>query len=206
MRTEPTAGLNSHLTGVPGSSPDVTILKDSFIARAVSSTRSTVSATDDATLIATLRSTAAIWRDAGTVIVTVPNSSIDRRWYILGVSDPAASQPTFHFEAPAVPDAIAWARTFAASIAVSAGADPETVADLRLAISELMSGTVVRFPGQRVDIGGWLEDGDLSLHITPWTDVEPVYRALTPMDIVSSLFETELLEDSIVLHVSVTGT
>lgn len=108
---------------------------------------------------------------------------------------------TYRFRANAVPEAIGWARTFASTLGSALGVDTESAADLKLAVSELVSETVVSAPGEPFTIEGWIDEDQLVLALTPWANLEPEDRQLTAWDIASSLFDLHLAEASVVLRV-----
>ena len=97
--------------------------------------------------------------------------------------------------------AIGWARTFASTLGSALGLDTESAADLKLAVSELVSETVVAAPREPFTIEGRIDDGRLILELAPWSSLEPEDRKLTAWDIASSLFDLHLTEASVVLRV-----
>ncbi len=152
-------------------------------------------------LMATARSIAAIEGSAGVVIERASESVIETDGTFIAVPGSEHPPATYRFQAHAVPQAIGWARTFASALAGGLGADAESVADLKLAVSELVSETVVDASGELFTIEGRLENGLLVLQLTPWSRSDSEDRQLTAWDIASSLFDLEHAEASVILRV-----
>lgn len=116
--------------------------------------------------------------------------------------DSAPEDWRYRLQAPAIPEAVAWSRTFGASLARSFGVDHELSADLKLAISELVSEIIVAHPRRDMTIRARAEGDRLVLQISPWSATEPDDRDLTAWDIASSLFEIRLLDEGVEIGVS----
>ena len=92
----------------------------------------------------------------------------------------------YTLEAPACPEAVSWARTFAASLAAACGVEPDTCDDIRLAVSEVTS-VIVAHGEPHLHIDAY-RDQLLTLFIGPWPTSEPD-AVVSPRDIVDALFD-----------------
>jgi hypothetical protein len=107
----------------------------------------------------------------------------------------------FTFEAPATVEGVSVARTFIASMAIACAVDPDTAADLGLAVAELASVIVAHHPPEPLAIRGHRNHDFLVLALTPWpTDALDVDDA-DRWDLVTALFSSATVADG-VAHLS----
>ena len=100
---------------------------------------------------------------------------------------------TFVFETSPTPEAISWARAFVAAVATASGADPEAAADVRLAVSEIVSTIVRQNPKERLAIRGRLIGHRLRLEIAPWTSHVALDDELDPWEVVQALVDDAIV-------------
>ena len=136
----------------------------------------------------------------------VCRSTIGGHGTFIAVGIFASDPQRYRFQASATPEAIAWARTFAWSLAAALGADQEIAADLRLVVSDLVSEVVLTNPGSELTIAGRTAGNHLILEISPWIDSEPEGRTIAAWDIASSLFDVRRSPESVLVHVDVLGS
>lgn len=82
-------------------------------------------------------------------------------------------------------------------MAAAVGIDTESLADLKLATSELVSETVITHPGAPLNIEGWIAGDKLVLRISPWVGLDPEDRILSAWDVVAGLFDLQTSSDSV---------
>lgn len=110
----------------------------------------------------------------------------------MGIPEPDSA---FAFETPFAPEAISWARAFVAAIATANGADLEAVADVRLAVSEIVSSIVRHCPSGRLEIGGRLDGDQLRLEIAPWARHVAADDEIDPWEVVEALADDAMVRD-----------
>ena len=103
----------------------------------------------------------------------------------------------FVFETSPTPDAISWARAFFAAVATASGADPVAAADVRLAVSEVVSTIVRQSPRERLAIGGRLVGRRLRLEVSPWGGTVPPNDEIDPWEVVQALVDDATLRDGV---------
>ena len=110
----------------------------------------------------------------------------------MGTPEPDSA---FAFETPLSPEAISWARSFVAAIATASGADLEAAADVRLAVSEIVSTIVRHTPRERLEIDGRLDGDRLRLEIAPWTRHVALDDEIDPWEVVEALADDAMVRD-----------
>jgi hypothetical protein len=101
----------------------------------------------------------------------------------------------FVFETSPTPEAISWARAFVAAVATASGADPEAAADVRLAVSEIVSTIVRQSPSDRLAIRGRLVGHRLRLEIAPWDGTIAPDDEVDPWEVVQALVGDAIVRD-----------
>ena len=115
-----------------------------------------------------------------------------------------AEPAPFRLRMDAVPDSVVWGRSFAASLAAAHGADLGSVADLRIAASEIIARIVSCIESgtdESVVIEMRPEADRLIFEFSPW-DADHGDRAsesFDPWDVVSVLFEEATEGDASVM-------
>jgi hypothetical protein len=97
-----------------------------------------------------------------------------------------------------VPDCVVWGRSFAACLAVAHGADQGSVADLRIAASEIIAHIVAAGGADSVVVEARPERGRLVFVFSPWQpddDDDLAPYSFDPWDVVSVLFEGAIAAD-----------
>jgi hypothetical protein len=110
----------------------------------------------------------------------------------------------FELSVPATAGHVATVRMFAAAVARAGDADEETVEDLRLAISEVVTAIVTGASRPNVEVTAVLHDSLLEFVVGPLLPGDLVDGAIDPVDIVLGLFpDTRRDLDSSTVHLTV---
>lgn len=105
-------------------------------------------------------------------------------------------------EAPAGSHTVEWVRAYATALSTALGADPDVAADVRLAISELVSAIDATGDEGTITLECRPEESALVFQLAPWTDGDHADEAgdgLEALDIAGALFEEVVVESSRVL-------
>lgn len=95
----------------------------------------------------------------------------------------------FTLAVTARPEHVAWIRTFAAAVASAHDIEPDDVADVRLAVSELSSAIARSAPGTDLELAVREDDDRLSFSLRPCTLGDHPDDDPDPWDIVCELFD-----------------
>ncbi len=107
--------------------------------------------------------------------------------------DESPDRSVFSLDTTATPEHIAWVRAFAGAVAAAHDADPDTVSDVKLAVSELAASIAAARPGIVLQLRVEVADGRLSFSIRPWQSVAPAEDDLEPWEIVTALFDDAVI-------------
>lgn len=100
------------------------------------------------------------------------------------------SDAPFAIDVTARPEHIPWVRAFVAAVAAACGLEPDTVDDVKLAVSELVSHVVETRPGGELRVRLRVVSSRLELAVRPWTTADESSPDLEQWVIVTSLFDS----------------
>lgn len=91
------------------------------------------------------------------------------------------------FESPAHPAVVSWARAFAASASIAAGADEECADNVRLAVSEIVTLAMAADPNASIRIELVATDDAIVMNVQPWPAELPDDPLIDPWMVITSI-------------------